>query len=193
MGFWVAPERLDCSTLRALLWCLCFRQVSFVPRADTFLSFQVLLLPAVPRRCKAFTAASPHHMALLVRTLVTLLHVVCFMGYHEAGEDLQHFWFLCRLRRAELRCSAREDESHGVQVKTHAPAHTFPRLHQTWCLYTGKKKREDLYPQSRASSRPKKKKKLSFSSDFHAFHFLPCCSAALTNAICKKEASIESH
>lgn len=94
LGFWVAPEHLDCGSLRALLWSPCSTQV-FMPRADTSLFSQVLLLSVVPQRCKALTAASPHcqQKTLLVPTSLTLLHVVCFMGYHEAGEDLQHSAF----------------------------------------------------------------------------------------------------
>lgn len=95
LGFWVAPGHLDCGRLRALLWSLCFTQVVSVPRADTSLSSQVLLLPVVPWQCKALTAASPHHQrkTFLIPTLLTLLHVVCFVGCHEAGEDLQHSAF----------------------------------------------------------------------------------------------------
>jgi len=31
LGFWVVPKHLDCGSLRALLWSLCFTQVSSVP------------------------------------------------------------------------------------------------------------------------------------------------------------------
>lgn len=107
LGFRFAPGHLGCGSLRALLWSLCFTQVSSVPAADTSLSSRVLSLPAMPQRTRLSQPLLPTARLRLCSypPCSPQLLVICFMGYHKAGEDLQHSAF----------CVARGGQSSAAQ------------------------------------------------------------------------------
>lgn len=135
-GLWQPESFAVISVLHTGLLCALSRHTS-----------QMLLLPAVPQQCKALIASSPHHQRRLFSYPSCSLCCMLFdlWATMRLGKT---FSILCHMRRAELGCLVREDESRGGQHEskdTCSLATSWGSIRHGVCIQERKRERTCVY------------------------------------------------